>query len=159
MSYIDSHIARIFLKNNLMVHLQRCILYLTATQLTRNFIFASQIMIMKQNVPCEYKESTLTFVSNSTSSVVAFFFISLVCISWWWKWKAARHCTKSRYVWCIFLVKLNNQAKISLNGPKLKLKGRVEVASIVDGWSQNVGIKIGKNPSASRRRVSKVKTH
>ena len=135
MSYIDSHIARIFLKNNLMVHLQRCILYLTATQLTRNFIFASQIMIMKQNVPCEYKESTLTFVSNSTSSVVAFFFISLVCISWWWKWKAARHCTKSRYVWCIFLVKLNNQAKISLNGPKLKLKGRVEVASIVDGWS------------------------
>ena len=73
MSYIDSHIARIFLKNNLMVHLQRCILYLTATQLTRNFIFASQIMIMKQNVPCEYKESTLTFVSNSMSSVVAFF--------------------------------------------------------------------------------------
>ena len=135
MSYIDSHIARIFLKNNLMVHLQRCILYLTATQLTRNFIFVSQIMIMKQNVPCEYKESTLTFVSNSTSSVVAFFFISLVCISQWWKWKAARHCTKSRYVWCIFLVKLNNQAKISLNGPKLKLKGRVEVASIVDGWS------------------------
>lgn len=159
MSYIDSHIARIFLKNNLMVHLQRCILYLTATQLTRNFIFASQIMIMKQNVPCEYKESTLTFVSNSTSSVVAFFFISLVCISWWWKWKAVRHCTKSRYVWCTFLVKLNNQAKISLNGPKLKLKGRVEVASIVDGWSQNVGIKTGKNPSASRRRVSKVKTH
>ena len=105
MSYIDSHIARIFLKNNLMVHLQRCILYLTATQLTRNFIFASQIMIMKQNVPCEYKESTLTFVSNSTSSVVAFFFISLVCISWWWKWKAARHCTKSRYVRCMFLVK------------------------------------------------------
>ena len=127
MSYIDSHIARIFLKNNLMVHLQRCILYLTATQLTRNFIFASQIMIMKQNVPCEYKESTLTFVSNSTSSVVAFFFISLVCISWWWKWKAARHCTKSRYVWCIFLVKLNNQAKISLNGPKLKLNNQAKI--------------------------------
>ena len=144
MSYIDSHIARIFLKNNLMVHLQRCILYLTATQLTRNFIFVSQIMIMKQNVPCEYKESTLTFVSNSTSSVVAFFFISLVCISWWWKWKAARHCTKSRYVWCIFLVKLNNQAKISLNGPKLKLKGRVEVASIVDGFNLILKLKVAK---------------
>lgn len=42
------------------------------TQLTRNFLFSSQIMIIKQSIQCECKESILTFLSKSASSVLAF---------------------------------------------------------------------------------------